>query len=159
MVYQKSNALLHYQTSHLRRHVLIQGFFVTQLMVSLSSKESTFLRVVWVGAVLNILKKKKTGYISLNIQQFFTFYLLPSVVSDSSSQISASDSVSCVVQHHLAQHTPHSCGVYHMWFPSNQIPVELYLTLDLRDKVSLVYREFKHRSRGRCTFSKATDHY
>ena len=92
---------------------------------------------------------------------FFVFYLLPSVlkfrilVQKFQRQIH----VSCVAQHHLAQHTPHSCGVYHIWFPSNQIPVQLYLILDLRDKVWLVYREFKHRSRGSCTFSKATDHY
>ena len=33
--------------------------------------------------------------------------------------------VSCVAQQNLAQHTPHSCGVYHIWFPSNQIPVQL----------------------------------
>ena len=52
--------------------------------------------------------------------------------------------VSCVSQRHLAQHTPHACGVYHIWFPSNQIPVQLYLILDLRDKVWLVYRAFKH---------------
>ena len=67
--------------------------------------------------------------------------------------------VSCVSQHHLAQHRPHSCGVYHIWFPSNQIPVQLYLILDLRDKVWLVYGAFKHRLRGGCTFSKATDQY
>ena len=48
--------------------------------------------------------------------------------------------VSCVAQHHLAQNTPHSFGVYHIWFPSDQIPVQLYLTLDLRDKVWLMYR-------------------
>ena len=29
MVYLKSNALLHYETCHLRGHVLIQGFIVT----------------------------------------------------------------------------------------------------------------------------------
>ena len=57
------------------------------------------------------------------------------------------------------QCTPYSCGVYHIWFNSNQIPVQLYLILDLRDKVWLVYRAFTHRSRGGCTFSKATDHY
>ena len=68
-------------------------------------------------------------------------------------------SVSCVAQHHLAEHTPHSCGVYHIWFPSNQIPIQLRLILDLRDKVWLVYRAFKHRSREGFSLSKATDHY
>ena len=29
--------------------------------------------------------------------------------------------------HRLAQNTPNSCGVYHIWFPSNQIPVQLFL--------------------------------
>ena len=67
--------------------------------------------------------------------------------------------VSCVAQHHLAQHTPHSYGVYDIWFPSNQMPVQIYLILDLWDKVWLVYRTFKDRSSGGCTFSKATDHY
>ena len=67
--------------------------------------------------------------------------------------------VSFVAQHHLAQHTPHSCGVHHIWFPSNQIPVQLYLILDLTDKVWLVNGAFKHRSRGGCTFSKVTDQY
>ena len=69
--------------------------------------------------------------------------------------------VSCVAQHHFAQHTPHSSGVYDIWFPSNQIPVQFYLTdiLDPWDKVLLVYRAFKRRSRGGCTFSKATDQY
>ena len=65
--------------------------------------------------------------------------------------------VSCVAQHHLAQHTPHSCGVYHIWFPSNQIPVQLHFILDVRDKVWPVYRVFKHQTRGGCTVSKATD--
>ena len=62
-------------------------------MVSLSSKESTFFRVVWVGAVFNILKKKRLVTFHLIFSSFLpsTFYLLPSVVSDSSSQISASD--------------------------------------------------------------------
>ena len=50
---------------------MIQGFIVTILMVSLSSKGSTFFRVIWAGqdksgAVFNTLLKK-TGYISLNI--------------------------------------------------------------------------------------------
>ena len=40
--------------------------------------------------------------------------------------------VSCVAQHHLAQHTPHSGGVYHIWFPSNQIPVILRIRYGLR---------------------------
>ena len=40
----------------------------------------------------------------------------------------------------LAQNILNSCGVYNIWFPSNQIPVQFYLTLDLRDKVWLVYR-------------------
>ena len=89
------------------------------------------------------------------------FYLLPSVLKFQTlvQKFQRRILVSCVTQHHLAQHTPHSCGVYHIWFPSNQIPVQLYLILDLRDKVWLVYRAFKHRSRGGCTFSKATDHY
>ena len=67
--------------------------------------------------------------------------------------------VSCVAQLHLAQHRPHSCGVSHIWFPSNQIPVQLYLILDLRDKVWLVYRAFKHDRGGGCTFSKAIEQY
>ena len=52
-------------------------------------------------------------------------------------------------RHHLAQHTPHSCGVYHIWFPLNQIPVQLYLILDLRDEAWLVYRAFKRLVAGR----------
>ena len=89
------------------------------------------------------------------------FYLLPLVLKFQIlvQKFQRRIRVSCVAQHHLAQHTPHSCGVYHIWFPSNQIPVQLYLILDLRDKVWLVYRAFKHRSRGGCTFSKATDQY
>ena len=56
----------------------------------------------------------------------------------------SSTNLNSVVQHHLAQHTPHSCGVYHIWFPSNQILVQLHLILDVRHKVWLVYRAFKH---------------
>ena len=99
-------------------------------------------------------KRLVTFYLILAV-----FYLLLLVLKFQSSEILVSDSgVSCVAQHHLAQHTPHSCGVYHIWFPSNQIPVQIYLILDLRDNVRLMYRAFKHRSRGGCTFSKATDY-
>ena len=47
------------------------------------------------------------------------------------------------------------------WLLKNMIvfvlPVQLILYL--KDKVWLVYRAFKHRSRGGCMFSKATDQY
>ena len=68
---------------------------LSQLMLSLSSKGTTFFRVIWVGqyqsgAVFNILKKKKTGFISLNINSFSPS-IFSTKISDSSTQISASD--------------------------------------------------------------------
>ena len=108
--------------------------------------------------VLSQYSSKKTGYTSLNIS---SFYLLPLVLKFQIlvQKFQRPIRVSCVAQHHLAQHTPHSCGVYHIWFLSNQITVQLHPILDVRHKVWLVYRAFKHRSRGGCTFSKANDHY
>ena len=64
-------------------------------------------------------------------------------ISDYSSEISVSDSCKlCCSASFGSTHTSHSCGVYHIWFPLNQIPVQLILYL--RDKVWLVYRAFKH---------------
>ena len=142
----------------LRRQVLIQGFIVKQLIVSLSSKGSTFFRFIWVGRITVVLSSIFLKKDWLHLTQYLAvFYLLPLVLKFQKCQRRIR--VSCVVQHHLAQHTPHSCGVYHIWFLSNQIPVQLYLILDLKDKVWLVYRAFKHRSRRGCSFSKATDQY
>ena len=133
-------------------------------MVSLSSsKGSTFFQgqLGWTGlkwCCLQYSLKKDW----LNFTRYLAVFFLLSLVLKFQFLVQKFQRrirVSCVAQHHLAQHTPHSCGVYHIWFPSNQIPVQLYLILDLRDKVWLVYRAFKHRSRGGCTFSKATDHY
>ena len=132
-------------------------------MVSLNSKGTTSFRVIGLGRIKVVLssiffKKKRLVTFHLILA---VFYLPPSVLKFQIlvQKFQCQIRVSCVAQHHLAQHTPHSCGVYHIWFPSNQIPVQFYLILDLRDKVWLVYRAFKHRSRVGCTFSKATDHY
>ena len=61
------------------------------------------------------------------------FYLLHSVLKCQTlvQKFQRQIRVSFVAQHHLAQHTPHSCGFYHIWFPSNQIPVQLHLILDV----------------------------
>ena len=110
-------------------------------------KRVHLFQVIWVGqdksgAVFNILKKRPvTSHLI-----FGSFYLLPLMLKFQiiDQKFQRRIFVSCVAQHQLAQHTPHSYGVYHIWFPSNKIPVELYLIVDLRDKVWLVYRAFKH---------------
>ena len=63
------------------------------------------------------------------------FYLLPLVLKFQIlfQKFQRRIRVSCVAQYHLAQDTTHSCGVYHIWFPSNQIPAQLYLILDQKD--------------------------
>ena len=130
-------------------------------MVSLSSKGSTFLGSFGLGRIKVVLSsiffKKRLVKSHLRFSSF-----LPSTfsakISDYSSEILASDW--CKLWRSASfgsTHTSHSCGVHHILFPSNQIPVQLILYL--RDKVWLVYRAFKHRSRGGCMFSKATDQY
>ena len=116
-------------------------------MVSLGSKGSTFFRSFGLGSIKVVLSSiflKKRPVTSHLI--FGSFYLLPLMLKFQiiDQKFQRRIFVSCVAQHQLAQHTPHSYGVYHIWFPSNKIPVELYLIVDLRDKVWLVYRAFKH---------------
>ena len=132
-------------------------------MVSLSSKGTTSYRVIGLGRIIkvvlsSIFLKKRLVTFHL-IFSSFSPSNFSAKISDSSSEISVSDSCKLCHSASFAQHTPNFCGLYHIWFPSNKIPVQLYLILDLRDKAWLVYRAFKHRSRGGCTFSKATDHY
>ena len=108
----------------------------------------------------SIFLKKKKRLVAFHLI-LAVFYLLPLVlklqilVHKFQRQIR----VSCVAQHHLAQHTSLLCCLpyYLVSLESDSCSTSSYL--DVRDKVWLVYRALKHRSRGGCTFSKATDHY
>ena len=133
-------------------------------MVNLSSKGTTFLELFGLDRIKVVLssiflkKRLVTFHLMLGVSYLLHLVLKFQILVQ---KFHRRIRVSCVAQHQLAQHTPNSCGVYHIciWFSSNQIPVQLHVILDLRDKVWFVYRAFKHRSRGGCTFSKAVYHY